>query len=230
MNIDFGTRVHSHDNQEMGRIKHLILDVPSGKVKTIVVEKGLFFTEDIEIPLEAIERIGEKEITLNYTADQVKDLPHFDKKRYTEAPDEHIQPYFGSPVGSLLWPGGTSFTTSPSGLYPTAVAVPNSDGEASESSESEEIRRRVERENAVITVGSDVISRDGEKVGEVDNVIFDAETGWPSTIVISKGYLFTELVDIPAESIDSVDDDAIYLKITKEDLKMARREPESLMF
>ena len=60
--------------------------------------------------------------------------------------------------------------------------------------------------NAVIEEGSDVRSQDDETVGSVHRVIFDPATGHPSALVVRKGWLFTEDVELPASLIASVDD------------------------
>jgi len=71
----------------------------------------------------------------------------------------------------------------------------------------------------VIKEGSDVRSRDGEKVGEVHQIVFDASTGRPAALVIRKGFLFTEDVEVPVGLISSLDDDRVYLDARHDELE-----------
>ena len=42
MQIELGQHIRSSDGQDIGKLKHLILDPSNGQVKTLVVEKGFF--------------------------------------------------------------------------------------------------------------------------------------------------------------------------------------------
>src|SRR2546423_15692336 len=111
MQIELGARVRSRDHQDAGTIKNLILDPNTGHVKAVVVEKGLLLHEDVEVPLEALQADDQGQITLTYTAEEIKRLPHFDEKRYTLAPDEYARTYLGFPATGILWPAGSVTTT-----------------------------------------------------------------------------------------------------------------------
>jgi len=74
----------------------------------------------------------------------------------------------------------------------------------------------------VIDTDSDVISRDGEKIGEVEQLEFDSATGKPSRLIIRKGFLLTKSLEVPLGAIASVDDGAVVLNLSKDEaLKMA---------
>src|SRR6185312_6797914 len=102
MQVELGARVHSQDGQDIGHIKHLILDPINGYVRSIVVERGLLLKEDTEIPLDAVQAVESNEVHVAYTAAQIKDLPHFDASRYTEAPPEGLARLFPFPSNGLL--------------------------------------------------------------------------------------------------------------------------------
>ncbi|MGC4192858.1 MAG: DUF2171 domain-containing protein [Thermomicrobiales bacterium] len=57
--------------------------------------------------------------------------------------------------------------------------------------------------------GTPVIAFDGEKIGEVDN----ATGGY---LLVKKGFLFPKEYAIPADAIQNVGPDAVYLKVTRE--------------
>ena len=76
----------------------------------------------------------------------------------------------------------------------------------------------------VIGPGADVYSRDGEKVGEVETVEFDTETGRPTRVVVRKGWLFTEDLELPAGTIASADDGILTLNVDKERVEAWRND------
>jgi uncharacterized protein YrrD len=232
MQIELGAHVRSRDDHDIGIIKHLILDPQTEEIKVVVIEKGLFLPEDREVPRSALQVINQDEARLSYTAEEVKHLPHFDESQYIDPPAETTQRFFGFPVGGLLWPtnaasigyGPTSMAYSP-GIIPGSLAIGPEDFGEPLSEEELELRRKRALENAVIAAGSDVFSREGDKVGEVDNITFDTETGHPITLVISRGFFLREELALPATVIASVDDGAVTLSISKAQLQTAPHEP-----
>src|SRR5689334_4283587 len=106
MELKFGQHVRSTDDRDVGTVKHLILDPANGHVKTLVVEKGFFLPDDIEIPVEAVQESGKEQLTVQYTAEQVKDLPRFDESRYMPITPEQTPWIAGIPYAGALWPIG----------------------------------------------------------------------------------------------------------------------------
>ena len=67
-----------------------------------------------------------------------------------------------------------------------------------------------------------VMSRDGEKIGEVESLAIDSVSGRPEKLVIRKGFLLRESLDLPISSIASVDDGVVTLNLDKDEaLRMA---------
>lgn len=61
-----------------------------------------------------------------------------------------------------------------------------------------------------VTEGADVVGSDGEKVGEVVNAN-------PDYIVVKKGFFFPNDYYVPSSAIASVDEDHVYLNVTKDE-------------
>jgi uncharacterized protein YrrD len=220
MKIELGAKVSTTDDREIGTIDKLILDPETGDVHSIVVHKGMLFGRDIEIPLDAI--VGQRDgmVQIQYTTDQLDDLPRFFEDSYTTPPPERSTEYasgYGYPVGSLLWPSRWSGPISGEPYGHDAI------GEVRD--EVATMHLAQDLSNAVIEEGSEVRSRDGEKVGEVHRLVFDPATGRPTMLVVRKGFLFTEDVEVPAGLISSVDDDKVYLDIRHDELKRYQKNP-----
>jgi len=214
MNIELGSKVTTADGKDVGTIDKLILDPEHADIHTFVVHKGLLFGKDVEIPVDAI--VGQREgvVQIRYTKDQLDELPGFFADSYTTPPPERSTEYvsgYGYPSGSLLWPSRWSGPVAGEPYGHEAV------GEVGD--EVAAMHRAQDLSNAVIEEGSDVRSREGEKVGEVHQLVFDPASGQPTMLVIRKGFLFTEDIEVPSGLISSVDDGVVYLDARHDELE-----------
>jgi uncharacterized protein YrrD len=218
--IELGAKVTTADDKAIGTIEKLILDPDSGDVFSVVVRKGLLFHRDIEIPIDGIVGRQDGATRLQYTEKQLDDLRTFDEGSYTTPPPERSSEYasgYGYPTASLLWPSSWSGPVSGEPYGHEAVGAVGD--------EVATMHREQDLSNSVIEEGSTVRSRDGEKVGEVHRLEFDAQTGRPTMLVIRKGFLFTEDIEVPAGLISSVDDDVVYLDVRRDEIERHLRHP-----
>ncbi|HZT43276.1 MAG TPA: PRC-barrel domain-containing protein [Chthonomonadaceae bacterium] len=224
MQIAMGEHVRSQDGQDIGRVKYLVLDPPTGQVKKIVVEKDLFLPDDVELPVEALQGTEGDHLLLRLTTDQLKAYPRFDPSQYIGPPPEAPYPTIGSPFGGFLWPLAYPATSYMPGIYPVPIPLPQDVDSAGNPIPNEVVERERQEDlaNAVLSADSDVVTQDGQKIGEIDRVLFDAATGRPTALRVRKGFLFPKEVEIPADLIASADDDVITLTITKEQAEKLR--------
>src|ERR671936_220544 len=106
---------------------------------------------------------------------------------------------------------------------PLSAIEPETDvstGSAALDREAREALERQDLENAVIGEGSDVVDRDGENVGEVARLVFVPDGHRLTSLVVRKGFIFTEDRELPASVINRVDDGVIYLKVGKQELNL----------
>ena len=209
MRVELGAQVRTSDGKDVGKIEKLIVHPESGEVQAVVVRQGFILTNDVAIPFEALESSTEDGLRLSYTEDQVKDLPGFVEENYT-TPATGYQSPFGYPTPGLLWP------TDPVAGYGTP-GLGYGAGRASPE-QSAPPRQDHTATTAAIDEGTDVISRDGEKVGEVHSVAVDADTGQPTGFIVRKGFLFTEDLELPATAIEAVDERGVYLNLDKDEV------------
>ena len=205
MRVDLGAKVMTSDGEDVGRVKHLVLDPSTTELRTAVVEHGVLNKESRMVPIASIASATEEELRLDLTKDEYEQLPEFFHTDYTAPPPGYTLPV-AYPGGGLLWPLG----------YPSsAIGEPAPVG--SEAYELTEQLREQNLDNAVIDKDSDVMSRDGEKIGEVEQFEIDSVTGKPSRLIVRKGFLLTESLDVPLSAIASVDDGAVVLNLSKDE-------------
>jgi uncharacterized protein YrrD len=226
MRVELGDTVRTNDGQDVGTVRYLIVDPESRHVRAVVLEQGLLFKDDTEIPLESLQEAPEGGLMLTYSADQLHDLPRFDINRYTE-PTERFIADTDLPQTGVLWPNTTPFPNTVTGpavypiLSPPQGGAPNYPDEADVRDDPRLARHETD---VVVSEGSDVVTMDGDKVGEVHHIAFDAVSGRPIQLIVKKGFLFTQDVEIPVEEVASVDRGIVMLKLSKEEFKSWARE------
>jgi uncharacterized protein YrrD len=214
MAIELGTHVRTSDDQDLGSIDRLILDPESGTVRAAVVRKGLFLPRDVEVQIEDLHEDAEGNARLTLRSDEVDSLPAFHAANYTVPPPGYGPP-LGYPVGMLYWPVGFGAAGVPDQQQP-AWAI----NDPAVAEEVGAALRQEDLENAVVTEGSEVWSRDEQKVGHVHRLSFDPESGALSEVVVRSGFLFTTDTALPARLIDEVGNGLIRLRV---DAAMLRR-------
>jgi len=69
-----------------------------------------------------------------------------------------------------------------------------------------------------IELGSDIYGSDGEKLGVVDSLVVEPDTGEITSIVVRKGLFFPTDKILPASSATRVDDEGVHVNLTKDDV------------
>jgi uncharacterized protein YrrD len=202
MDIELNAPVVSSDGTDLGKIDKVIFDPASGETKSIVVRKGLILGRDVAVSADHIRVAAPSRVELDLSREEVDSLPDFFESDYTWPPQTWVAPY-GWASGGVLWP-----STYPGDVplaYPPVTISPGED----------ERLRQIDEENAVIGCGAAVLAKGGEKVGSVHNVLVDPKSHRPSSVVLRRGMLFTDDVELPGEWVDRVDDERVMLNVDK---------------
>ena len=210
MEFQLESPVVSADGVDLGKIHRIIFDPQRAEVKSIVLQKGMFFARDVAIPIEDVRAATAERVELSLSREEVDNVPDFIEGDYTWPHQNWSSPY-GWPMGGVMWPmayagyGYGGFGAF--GVYPGITSqVPDS-----------VIEREKEQalDNAVVGQGSDVLAKGGEKVGEVHNMVIDPASHKPSSVVVRSGFVFTEDVELPGDWIESYDDFRVTLNVDK---------------
>jgi sporulation protein YlmC with PRC-barrel domain len=215
MNVRTGQHVHTADGVDMGGIKYLVMDPETERVQSVVVEQGRVLPRDVEVPVEELHGEGDGPLFIRLDEAQVEALPQFNKDAYTTPPSNPAADT-PLPMVGVLWPTSYSVGGYTAGFPARAwPAVLTTDDSPDDNSERREIREELGQANAVLKEGDDVISDDGEKVGVVGSIVFDAPTGRAVKFIVRKGWLIKEDVELPAEAVSGVDDGVVYLRLDR---------------
>ncbi|MCP3718310.1 PRC-barrel domain-containing protein [Paraburkholderia sp. CNPSo 3281] len=99
-----GDRVFSSDNEEIGKIKHIMLDVERGRIAYAVMSSGGFLgigDKLLALPWAALTLdTTQKCFVLNVTGERVKNAPGFDKDHWPSMADigwaTTVHDYYGA--------------------------------------------------------------------------------------------------------------------------------------
>jgi uncharacterized protein YrrD len=204
MEFKQGVGVFTAKGDKMGTIERVVVDPATKEVSHVIVQPGLWFTEDKVVPVDLIARATEERITLIEDAGDLNAMPRFEETRYVpailareqSAPNRPQPLYYVPPVGSR-WSD-------------LAGQIRRDEGRP-------RYVRRTERnipEGAVaLQEGTQVISADGKRVGDVEDVFVDEKDDSITHLLISRGFLFKEERFIPVSWIDGIWEDAVHLSV-----------------
>jgi sporulation protein YlmC with PRC-barrel domain len=174
------------------------------------------------------------------TADQVKQLPEFVEAQYVAAPSGMYPGPFGDGVGGMAGMGAGGNWLWPAPIYEPAnqgslgsAGLPASDaplpGGGSREVAPGTMGDRLEESrpgNVFLSTGTDVKTRDGEKIGTVEELVVDSARGKVTELVVKKAHFGGKEIRIPTQFIDEIDDDTVYVSIDNSRLERFTVDPK----
>lgn len=206
MHIKHDAKVVDANGKPVGHVDRVVLDPHTGTVTHLVVRKGVLLTEDRVVPIDLVAESGADDLQLRSEAGRLDGLPRFEETHYvpvgtlgTGDLETAAPPYFWYPPVIGFQPIGSSAAAAYG--YPAP-------GYASET------ERNIPDYTVAIKEGSEVKSRDAQRLGTVTAVITasGAAPGPAAThLVLDAGGGRRKL--IPAHWITSASDDEIFLAV-----------------
>lgn len=205
LEIQEGAHLYSAEGEDLGTVRQFVVVPSTGELTHILVEKGVFFTDDHVVPIGVIDHAEGDEVVLGDDVDPTA-LPKFVREDYTPL-DEQTRSRLDVPPG-YMWRYPTTYT-GPFPIYPTYPMPPG----ALPPPQIDDTRTRdALADSEVIGARTPVLSMDGDKVGTVSEMYAD-EDGRLSHLVVDLGFLSDKKV-LPAQWIDSVEADAVKLAVS----------------
>jgi len=208
MQFQDGAFVYTTDGKHVGSIKRVVIDPRSKEVTHLVVEKGLFFTEDKVVPISLIGPATADRVTLREDAGDLEKLPDFEESYFvsTEVPagqPEEVPEQTAVGIGSIYWYPPVDSSLTP-GIY----------GGSTHPGYVKETVQNIPEGSVALKEGSRVISSDGEHVGDVERVFTDASLDKVTHILISQGLILKEKKLVPVTWISSIGEEEVGLLVS----------------
>lgn len=209
MRIVLGTDVYGSDGQYFGHAAGVVVDAGARRLTRIVIGSGPLGGNDRMADVALVHSTGEDRIALIVDRAGAEALPEYAKETYVH-PDRTpdfpvILPASGAggpvlydnPDTGMGYPGGDFFDPAP--IDPPAM----------------EVVSNLLTTEVMLPKGSDVVSADGHKVGDLDEVVTDSDAH-VEAVVVRAGFLFHHDLRLPAAEISEFDDKKVRLKVTKD--------------
>jgi uncharacterized protein YrrD len=203
--------VLTSDDEKVGRIDRVVIDPKSLEVTHLVVKKGFLFTKDKVIPVDLVEATAEKGVVLKAGTEGPDELPDFEETHHVPVEDvasfrrerpEYNRPliWYG-PLGGIPWWERSAYPG-----YPRPAFVKRTD-------------RNIPEGTIPLQEGAKVLSRNGDRVGEVERIYAEPDEQRATHLLISRGLLSKEKKLVPSHWVDHVLEDEVRLSVESDFLE-----------
>jgi uncharacterized protein YrrD len=209
MRVDLGSSVYTTDGTHVGDVQRLVLNPESNAVEQLIVHHGHLHRDSRLVPLDSVQRAGTDGVFLRLSSSAYQQLPHFVETQFVvatfESPGEYPHDYAETSPGTLLFsaqPTGRSYQGVGSAGYPGVT--PPLPLVTNESSIGENM--------VVLDAGTDVFSADGERLGEIEDVLLDA-AGHITAFVVRHGFVGRRELRVPIAWVASSSQQRVTLNV-----------------
>lgn len=207
MQVKHDARVITNDGQDVGRIDRVVIDPRTRMPSHLVVCRGGLFATDRVLPIEWVGEAQVSELLLRIDPHELESLPTFEETSYVAGEQAegirskdrglYALPYYYYPpvhaerkVAAFLYPD----------VYGQGLPMP--------------VAHKDLDRPPYPDVGARAMSGDSQYVGEVEDVIADADTGHVTHFVISRGLLVKDHILIPLHWILSAPPDELRISVS----------------
>ncbi len=189
MNIALNAKIICTDGP-CGNINHVILKSTNEQITHLVIRDENNSEQQYLVPLDLVTNSSHDQIQLNCTCDELHSMPIFKSEEYIP------RSMFKYQIKPFLV---TPYAVIP-GLY-VPVKV-----------------EHIPAGELAIKEGANVKATDGN-VGIVDEFLVDPSDNCPSHLILRKGRWTQKEVTIPMDQVDRIEEDTVYLKISKAEVE-----------
>ncbi len=221
-----GAGVYTPGDEQVGTVSGFVLDPATNEVTHIVVQKGWLFPEDKVLSFDMIQSANEDKVVLKGNIGDVEELPSFEETHFITPREADITREGGthpaeerrraeiiqedasegqsaafSYAPAYYWYPPRGYVGYPVGYYglPPMETV-----------------RNIPEDTIQVKEGTDIMSADGEHIGDVERLLVDPDSNRLTHFVISQGVFFKDRKLVPAHWVRSVDEDKVHLSVTSE--------------
>jgi uncharacterized protein YrrD len=220
MDIELGQPVIAKDGEHIGDVERLIIDPEERVVREFLIKQGTLLSTDRIVDLDQVTNIDGDGIHLAINSDEADSLPPFVEDRYTSPAEHELNELPHAWIGAGGTGGGPLFVGAPLGAGRDEPREGSMFEPASVPSAGPEPESPVDQSSVVVDEGTNVVDRNGESVGSVEEVHYGADNRI-SGFRVKSGTIFTEELNVPMKWVDSIQPDAVRLSITAEEAQDA---------
>lgn len=233
MELKEGTSVFTSGGKEVGKINRFILNPATNEVTHIVVQKGWLFSEDKVVPFEMVNSATEDKVVLSENIESFDQLPPFEESHYIDAdvsrggnPRSELNERAGRMTSEKTNRERTVESDVSHGGYPRYQVAPayywyppygyNGYPVGYYGWPIMETTRNIPENTIPLKEGSDVVSFDGKKVGEIERLFVASNSNQVTHFVISQGLFFKDRKLVPAHWVRSAEEGKVHMAVSTE--------------
>ncbi len=210
-----GTEVHNYQDEKLGKVVDLAVDVESGRLVQVILSSGGFAGIGgtlYAVPPSALHYDTTKTVVrLDADAAKVKAAPEFEMSKWNDSFD-----------AAHLAKASNHYGATKARENDTAKGIAGAPTSDKERSSAMPARRDGQFQKASKLVGMQVENLQGDKLGDVNNLLVNLSTGRVVAVVVSSGGFLgisDELSALPPSALRfSQDRESLQLDATKESL------------
>ena len=230
-----GMTVKNYQNEKLGKVEDLAVDVESGRVVQVILSTGGFIGIGdtlTAVPPGALHHdVANKVLHLDADLAKLKAAPKFEMSKWGECCDsEHLsgvyRHYGQEPAFTFIQSGDAVLDASPNTLSsPKAAEILDKDRISSKRQCMIPVSRLSQLQKASKLMGTPVNNLQDEKLGKVENLLVDLPAGRLVTVIVSSGGFLgmgDELSAVPPTALRfTANRDTLQLDASKEMLASA---------
>jgi uncharacterized protein YrrD len=198
-----GASVFTTEGEHVGDIDRVVLDPESKRVTHLVVQKGFLFRDEKLISLSLVANATEDRVTLRPFGSDPEDLPDFEEAHYVP-----VERGPESPPGSAHWARPLLWYPPVGSAWPTGGVFRDD-----EQAYALKTRQNIPEGTVALEEGAQVISSDGQHVGDIERVFTDPLADRATHLLIAEGLLLKEKKLIPAAWLSHVLEYQVHLLV-----------------
>jgi osmotically-inducible protein OsmY len=198
-NFNIGATVHCK-NGKCGKLQKLVVDPENMEVTNLIVSKGLILREDRVVPVSDVDRATEEYVMLSINDKKLENYPEYRPYNFDVVGMNSKKKTFGF---NYISPRVSPYGFGSAGRYLPVI-------------HRQSVHMNVPSDQEVIERGTSVHNQ-RKKIGNVDHVLVDAESGCLTHIVVDLG-IFTNSVVFPISITECVDGEGIFINIDEEEI------------
>lgn len=193
--IEIGADVVGKDGEKAGTVAYIVVRPPELEVTDFVVSTGSFLGRDLVVPVSEVERVGGGKVYLTVDSAALRAHEDYVEVRYQNPPESWAPAAgFMYPAQATLWPTGSYYPEDASVTVHTPAGTVG------------------------LTKGMSVETSDGHKVGSIEGLDEDQQSGTVTDLIVKQGHLFSHDVRLPRDIVREIHEDRVTLTLTKDEL------------
>ena len=208
MLIEFGASVIGVGGKRLGEVDGLIVNAGTKRVSSLLVDAGLFDRAKHKVGVSAIQSVDQQGIHLETTARAEAQSPTYAEEEVA-FPQRVEPPEVFSPAAGVGGP--VVVDDEVSSEYPHSDSFFDI---APIDPPPVEIESNLLENEVILGKGTDAISSDGHKVGDVVALEL-GDMGQVDAVTVSEGFIFKERATFNLAEIDEFGTNAVHLKLDR---------------